>query len=102
MDVFFFFAFLKPKRNFFIICFCISIANSNLPPRVSGEILGTDVVKFTPSIDTETIIKNATMHQMIHVRRQCICIMKEYEDYSMEELRLQDYTSKFTGRGEDK
>lgn len=56
-----------------------------------GGMSGT-VIKFNPVTGTDTMIKNGVT-TTISTRHHCITCMKEYENKSLEELRLEDYTA---------
>ncbi|XP_015602178.1 nuclear pore complex protein Nup98-Nup96 isoform X2 [Cephus cinctus] len=56
-----------------------------------GGMTGT-VIKFTAVTSTDTMVKNGVT-QNISTRHHCITCMKEYENKSLEELRLEDYTA---------
>ncbi|KAK0182886.1 hypothetical protein PV327_000973 [Microctonus hyperodae] len=58
-------------------------------------ITGT-VVKFNPVQGTDTMVKNG-VSQNISTKHHCIMCMKEYENKSLEELRLEDYTAGLKG-----
>lgn len=47
-------------------------------------------VKFTPPTGSDTMVK-AGVTTSINTKHQCITAMKEYENKSLEELRLEDY-----------
>ncbi|XP_043261339.1 nuclear pore complex protein Nup98-Nup96 isoform X2 [Colletes gigas] len=73
--------------------------NTNLFGTTSGfgntnvattSVTGT-VVKFTPTITTDSMSKNGISHS-ISARHYCIASMKEYESKSYEELRFEDYS----------
>ncbi|XP_063987774.1 nuclear pore complex protein Nup98-Nup96 [Diachasmimorpha longicaudata] len=59
-------------------------------------ITGTGMVKFSPVTGTDTMVKNGAT-QNISTRHHCIIGMKEYENKSLEELRLEDYTAGLKG-----
>lgn len=56
-----------------------------------GGMSGT-VIKFNPVTGSDTMAKNGVT-QTISTRHHCITCMKEYENKSLEELRLEDYTA---------
>lgn len=53
-------------------------------------------IKFNPTAGTDTMMKNG-VSQSINTRHQCITCMREYENKSLEELRLEDYTANRKG-----
>lgn len=55
----------------------------------SNQPTGT-VIKFTPVTGTDSLNKNG-VQQTVNTRHFCITCMKEYENKSLEELRLEDY-----------
>lgn len=59
-------------------------------------ITGTGMVKFNLVTGTDTMVKNGAT-QNISTRHHCIMCMKEYENKSLEELRLEDYTAGLKG-----
>ncbi|XP_034945165.1 nuclear pore complex protein Nup98-Nup96 [Chelonus insularis] len=58
-------------------------------------IVGT-TVKFVPVTGADTMVKNG-VPQNISTKHHCIMVMKEYENKSLEELRLEDYTNGLKG-----
>lgn len=54
------------------------------------------VVKFNPPTGTDTMMKNGVSTN-ISTRHQCITCMKEYENKSLEELRMEDYQANRKG-----
>ncbi|XP_011308001.1 nuclear pore complex protein Nup98-Nup96 [Fopius arisanus] len=62
----------------------------------SSGITGTGMVKFNLVTGTDTMVKNGAT-QNISTRHHCIMCMKEYENKSLEELRLEDYTAGLKG-----
>ncbi|XP_015116191.1 nuclear pore complex protein Nup98-Nup96 [Diachasma alloeum] len=62
----------------------------------STGITGTGMVKFSLVTGTDTMVKNGAT-QNISTRHHCIMVMKEYENKSLEELRLEDYTAGLKG-----
>jgi len=58
----------------------------------AGQQTGTGHAKFNPVNGTDTMMKSG-MQTNINTRHQCIVCMKEYEQKSMEELRIEDYTA---------
>ena len=59
--------------------------------------IGT-TIKFIPPMGTDTIM-NRNRQQSINTRHQCITLMREYENKSIEELRLEDYSANRKGTG---
>lgn len=57
-----------------------------------GGANGTGIAKYQPLMGTETIAKNNTT-QTVTTSQHCITAMKEYENYSIEELRFDDYAA---------
>ncbi|XP_073966190.1 uncharacterized protein isoform X2 [Choristoneura fumiferana] len=57
---------------------------------------GTALVKYSPVLATEVIVQSNGRSKSTDVKFQCITIMKEYENKSIEELRLED---RMAGRG---
>ncbi|XP_028158678.1 nuclear pore complex protein Nup98-Nup96-like [Ostrinia furnacalis] len=53
---------------------------------------GTGHVKYNPVVGTDVVVKSGTS-QNISIKHHCITCMKEYENKSLEELRLEDYTA---------
>ncbi|XP_068436301.1 nuclear pore complex protein Nup98-Nup96 isoform X3 [Clinocottus analis] len=53
-------------------------------------------VKFNPPTGTDTMVK-AGVTTSINTKHQCITAMKEYENKSLEELRLEDYQASRKG-----
>ncbi|XP_022250007.1 nuclear pore complex protein Nup98-Nup96-like isoform X2 [Limulus polyphemus] len=53
-------------------------------------------VKFNPPIGSDTMMKNG-LSTNINTRHQCITCMKDYENKSLEELRLEDYVANRKG-----
>ena len=62
----------------------------------SLSVTGT-TVKYSPTQGTDTIMKQGHA-QTISTRHCCISTMKEYENKSLEELRLEDYLANRKGR----
>ncbi|KAK3588728.1 hypothetical protein CHS0354_019194 [Potamilus streckersoni] len=54
-------------------------------------------VKFNPPNGQDTIVKNGVTTN-INTKHQCITAMKEYENKSIEELRLEDYVANRKGK----
>lgn len=61
-----------------------------------GTTMTGTVMKFNPVQGTDTMLKNGVT-QNISTRHHCIMCMKEYENKSLEELRLEDYTAGLKG-----
>lgn len=59
------------------------------------------MVKFNPVTGSDTMVKNGVT-QNISTRHHCIMAMKEYENKSLEELRLEDYTAGLKGPAQRK
>ncbi|KAL0808820.1 hypothetical protein ABMA28_012497 [Loxostege sticticalis] len=53
---------------------------------------GTGHVKYNPVVGTDVVVKSGAS-QNINIKHHCITCMKEYENKSLEELRLEDYTA---------
>lgn len=53
-------------------------------------------IKFNPPTGTDTMMKNGVSTN-INTRHQCITCMKEYENKSLEELRVEDYVANRKG-----
>ncbi|RVE42741.1 hypothetical protein evm_012602 [Chilo suppressalis] len=53
---------------------------------------GTGHVKYSPVVGTDVVVKGGNS-QNINIKHHCITCMKEYENKSLEELRLEDYTA---------
>ncbi|XP_063392013.1 nuclear pore complex protein Nup98-Nup96 [Cydia fagiglandana] len=53
---------------------------------------GTAHAKYNPVVGTDVVVKSGTS-QNINIKHHCITCMKEYENKSLEELRLEDYTA---------
>lgn len=64
-------------------------------PALSGAT-GTALVKYQPSIGTDTFMKNGTSNN-VNTKQHCITAMKEYEGKSLEELRMEDYLANRKG-----
>lgn len=63
--------------------------NSNTPNYDFRQLQGT-AVKFDPPAGQDTIVKIGVT-QNVSTKHQCISAMKEYEAWSLEELRVGDY-----------
>jgi hypothetical protein len=59
--------------------------------------IGT-TIKFNPPTGTDTMMTSSGQ-QSINTRHQCITLMREYENKSIEELRLEDYSANRKGTG---
>ncbi|CAB3238158.1 unnamed protein product [Arctia plantaginis] len=53
---------------------------------------GTAHVKYNPVIGTDVVVKQGAS-QNVNIKHHCITCMKEYENKSLEELRLEDYVA---------
>ncbi|KAJ8704846.1 hypothetical protein PYW08_012166 [Mythimna loreyi] len=53
---------------------------------------GTAHVKYNPVVGTDVVVKSGTS-QSVNIKHHCITCMKEYENKSLEELRLEDYVA---------
>ncbi|XP_077519110.1 uncharacterized protein LOC144129087 isoform X3 [Amblyomma americanum] len=76
-------------------------ATQDMPPRFNGSPTSTygaysrtigTTVKFKPPVGTDTRMMNG-ISSTVSTSHQCITIMKEYENWSLEELRLEDYAA---------
>jgi nuclear pore complex protein Nup98-Nup96 len=54
-------------------------------------------VKFNPPTGTDTMMKSDGQQQNINTQHQCITLMKEYTNKSIEEIRFEDYSAKRKG-----
>lgn len=63
---------------------------------VVGAGNGTAVVKYQPTPSTDTLMKNGQSNQ-VQTKQHCITFMKEYENKSVEELRIEDYQANRKG-----
>uniref|UniRef100_A0A1B0D922 Nuclear pore complex protein Nup98-Nup96 n=1 Tax=Phlebotomus papatasi TaxID=29031 RepID=A0A1B0D922_PHLPP len=57
---------------------------------------GTALAKYQPSIGTDTLMKNG-QQSSVSTKQHCITAMKEYEEKSLEELRMEDYVASRKG-----
>ncbi|XP_055697844.1 nuclear pore complex protein Nup98-Nup96-like [Phlebotomus papatasi] len=57
---------------------------------------GTALAKYQPSIGTDTLMKNGQLSS-VSTKQHCITAMKEYEEKSLEELRMEDYVASRKG-----
>ncbi|CAH0698204.1 unnamed protein product [Spodoptera exigua] len=53
---------------------------------------GTAHVKYNPVVGSDVVVKSGTS-QTVSIKHHCITCMKEYENKSLEELRLEDYVA---------
>ncbi|XP_030369193.1 nuclear pore complex protein Nup98-Nup96 [Scaptodrosophila lebanonensis] len=53
---------------------------------------GSSLVKYQPTIGTDTLMKGGQPNN-VNTKQHCITAMKEYEQKSLEELRMEDYLS---------
>lgn len=63
----------------------------------AGAAAGGTTVKFNPPSGQDTMSKSGVTTS-INTRHQCITAMKEYENKSLEELRVEDYTANRKGK----
>lgn len=56
------------------------------------QATGTAHVKYNPVVGTDVVVKSGTS-QNVNIKHHCITCMKEYENKSLEELRLEDYVA---------
>uniref|UniRef100_A0A1L8DWH8 Nuclear pore complex protein Nup98-Nup96 n=1 Tax=Nyssomyia neivai TaxID=330878 RepID=A0A1L8DWH8_9DIPT len=76
-----------------------SIFGATQAPAFGGATAGsggTGIVKYQPSIGTDTLMKNGQTNN-VTTKQYCITTMKEYEGKSLEELRMEDYMSNRKG-----
>lgn len=57
---------------------------------------GTAVVKYQQTASTDTLVKNGQT-TTVQTKQHCITFMKEYENKSVEELRIEDYQANRKG-----
>lgn len=78
-------------KIYFVISGCFSRSHNvfKLDPLYLAQAQGTSV-PFTATTGSDTMMKNGVASP-INTRHQCITCMKEYEQKSLEELRLEDY-----------
>lgn len=57
---------------------------------------GTAIAKYQPLAATDTLVKNGQTTS-VNTRQQCVTAMKEYENKSLEELRIEDYMANRKG-----
>lgn len=62
----------------------------------STQGAGTSIAKFNPPQEGETMQKGATT-SYVQTKQQCITFMKEYQEKSLEELRIEDYVANRKG-----
>ncbi|XP_067137824.1 nuclear pore complex protein Nup98-Nup96-like isoform X2 [Centruroides vittatus] len=61
-----------------------------------GSSTSGTTIKFNPPTGSDTMMKNGVSTN-INTRHQCITCMKEYENKSLEELRVEDYVANRKG-----
>lgn len=61
-----------------------------------GGANGTAVVKYQQTASTDTLVKNGQT-TTVQTKQHCITFMKEYENKSVEELRVEDYAANRKG-----
>lgn len=62
----------------------------NLP---GNQQFGTAIVTFRPPQEIETQLMEGSL-RVVNTRKQCITFMTEYAEKSLEELRIEDYSSR--------
>lgn len=66
------------------------------PTATAGNATGSVLVKYQPTIGTDTLMKGGTPNN-VNTKQHCITAMKEYESKSLEELRVEDYLANRKG-----
>ncbi|XP_055923020.1 nuclear pore complex protein Nup98-Nup96 [Eupeodes corollae] len=66
------------------------------PTASAGNATGSVLVKYQPTIGTDTLMKGGTPNN-VNTKQHCITAMKEYEAKSLEELRFEDYLANRKG-----
>lgn len=62
----------------------------------TGVATGTAIAKFQAQQETDTMLKSG-QNTFVQTKQQCISFMKEYQEKSLEELRLEDYMANRKG-----
>jgi nuclear pore complex protein Nup98-Nup96 len=66
------------------------------PTTLNNQQGGTAIAKFQAQQETDALLKGSTT-SYIQTKQQCITFMKEYAEKSLEELRVEDYSSNRKG-----